>query len=186
MSCLVFKGKVIYRLVNCTNSSRILKLRGREKNHKNKVFVLLLRRVIKLSISWVQLLCNCPTGTILFKEIQIFCSLVVLESIPLREVQIKFSKSTLSSTGNKIKHQLGFNVQTPKICVQWSNFWKWRVEFFKVLPWDPWVAQRFSACFRPRAWSWSPRIESCVGLPAWSLHLPLPGSLPLSLSWINK
>ena len=50
---------------------------------------------------------------------------------------------------------------------------------------DPWVSQRFSACLWPRAWSWSPRIKSCVGLPAWSLLLPLPVSLPLYLSGIN-
>ena len=47
---------------------------------------------------------------------------------------------------------------------------------------DPWVAQRFSACLWPRARSWSPGIESHVGLPAWSLLLPPPVSLPLSLS----
>ena len=35
---------------------------------------------------------------------------------------------------------------------------------------------------QPRARSWSPGIESHVGLPAWSLLLPLPMSLPLSLS----
>ena len=43
-------------------------------------------------------------------------------------------------------------------------------------------AQRFSTCLWPRARSWSLGIESCVGLPAWSLLLPLPVSLPLSLS----
>ena len=50
------------------------------------------------------------------------------------------------------------------------------------------VAQQLSICLRPRAWSWRPRIESHIGLPAWSLLLPLPVSLPLSLSvsWINK
>ncbi|XP_072617233.1 uncharacterized protein CFAP97D2 isoform X1 [Vulpes vulpes] len=47
---------------------------------------------------------------------------------------------------------------------------------------DPWVAQRFGACLWPRARSWRPRIESHIGLPAWSLLLPLPMSLPLSLS----
>ena len=30
------------------------------------------------------------------------------------------------------------------------------------------------------------RIESHVGLPAWSLLLPLPVSLPLSVSLMNK
>ena len=57
---------------------------------------------------------------------------------------------------------------------------------------DPWVAQQFSACLWPRVWSWSPGIESHIGLPAWSLLLPLPVpillslSLSLCLSWINK
>ena len=42
------------------------------------------------------------------------------------------------------------------------------------------VAQRFSAAFSPGC---DPglEIESHVGLPAWSLLLPLPVSLPLSL-----
>ena len=47
---------------------------------------------------------------------------------------------------------------------------------------DPWVVQWFRACLWPRALAWSPRIESRVGLLAWSLLLPLPVSLPLSLS----
>ena len=53
---------------------------------------------------------------------------------------------------------------------------------------DPWVAQQFSDCLWPRAWSWSPGINSHVRLPAWSLLLCLPVSLPLSLclSWTNK
>ena len=34
----------------------------------------------------------------------------------------------------------------------------------------------------PGVWSWRPWIESHIGLPAWSLLLPLPVSLPLSLS----
>ena len=53
---------------------------------------------------------------------------------------------------------------------------------------NPWVAQRFSTCLRPREWSWSPGIEFRVRLPAWSLLLPLPVSLPLCvcLLWINK
>ena len=52
---------------------------------------------------------------------------------------------------------------------------------------DP-VAQQFSACLQPRAWSWRPGIKSHVGLPAWSLLPPLPVPLPLSLclAWINK
>ena len=53
---------------------------------------------------------------------------------------------------------------------------------------DPWVAWWFGACLWPRAWSWSPGIESHIGLPGWSLLLPLPVSLPpsLSVSLMNK
>ena len=60
--------------------------------------------------------------------------------------------------------------------------------FFKILcikvsQRDPWVAQRISACLWPRARSWRPGIESPRRAPrAWSLLLPLPMSLPLSLS----
>ena len=53
--------------------------------------------------------------------------------------------------------------------------------YLRIVSWDPWVAQQFSACLWPRARSWSPGIESRVGLPAWSLLLPLP-VLPFSLS----
>ena len=58
----------------------------------------------------------------------------------------------------------------------------------KVRTGDPWVAQRFSSCLWPRARSWSPGIESNVRLPAWSLLLFLPVSLPppSSMSIINK
>ena len=47
---------------------------------------------------------------------------------------------------------------------------------------DAWVAQRFRACLQPRVWSWGPGIESHVGLPAWSLLLPLPVSLSVCVS----
>ena len=47
---------------------------------------------------------------------------------------------------------------------------------------DACVAQELSVCLWLRAWSWRPGMESHVGLPAWSLRLPLPVSLPLSLS----
>ena len=57
---------------------------------------------------------------------------------------------------------------------------------FKKLMRDPWVAQRFGACLWPRARSWSLGIESRVELPAWSLLLPPPVFLPLSLSIMNK
>ena len=45
-----------------------------------------------------------------------------------------------------------------------------------------------SICLQLRAWSWGPGIKSRIRLPAGSLLLPLPMSLPLSvcLSWINK
>ena len=74
-------------------------------------------------------------------------------------------------------------------------FWKYyfeilkmKLKFWKIFchfengRGDPWVAQWFGACLRPRVWSWRPRIESHVRLPAWSLLLPLPVSRPLSLS----
>ena len=56
--------------------------------------------------------------------------------------------------------------------------------FFKIYLRDPWVAQRFGACLRPRARSWRPGIESHVGPPVhgacFSLCLCL--CIPLSLS----
>ena len=59
---------------------------------------------------------------------------------------------------------------------------------------DPWVAQRFRACLWPRARSWSPRIESHVGLPVHGacfslclcLCLSLSLTLSLSVTIINK
>ena len=48
--------------------------------------------------------------------------------------------------------------------------------------WDAWVAQWLSVCLRLRAQSWGPGIKSRMGLPTWSLLLPLPVSLPLSVS----
>ena len=56
------------------------------------------------------------------------------------------------------------------------------ISIVKIAHLDPWVAQRFSACLWPRARSWSPGIESHIRLLAWSLLLPPPVSLPLSLS----
>ena len=44
------------------------------------------------------------------------------------------------------------------------------------------VAQRFSVAFSPGRVPGRRRIESHIRLPAWSLLLPLPVSLPLSLS----
>ena len=52
--------------------------------------------------------------------------------------------------------------------------------------WDPWIAQRFSACLWPRARSWRPGIESHVGLLVWNLLLPPPVSLTLTLYVYNK
>ena len=52
---------------------------------------------------------------------------------------------------------------------------------------DTWVAQQLSICLWLRAWSWSPGIEFHIGLPEWSLLLPLPVcvSLSLSVSFMN-
>ena len=55
-------------------------------------------------------------------------------------------------------------------------------------PWTKgtWVAQWLSLCLWLKAGPWGPGIESHIGLPAWSLLLPLPVSLPLSVSLMNK
>ena len=47
---------------------------------------------------------------------------------------------------------------------------------------DARVAQWLRASLWLRVWSWSPRIKSHIRVPAWSLLLPLPVSLPLSLN----
>ena len=54
--------------------------------------------------------------------------------------------------------------------------------------WDTWADPWLSVFLRLRSWSRGPGIESHIRLPAWSLLLPLPVSLPLSvcLSWINN
>ena len=39
----------------------------------------------------------------------------------------------------------------------------------------------WAICLWLRAWSWGPGIKPCIGVPAESLLLPLPVSLPLSL-----
>ena len=44
---------------------------------------------------------------------------------------------------------------------------------------DSWGAQRLGTSLWPRVWSWSPRIKSHIGIPAWNLLLSLPMSLPL-------
>ena len=44
------------------------------------------------------------------------------------------------------------------------------------------VVQRLSVYLLPRAWSWSPGIESHIELPIWSLLLPLPVSLCVCVS----
>ena len=53
---------------------------------------------------------------------------------------------------------------------------------------DTWVAQWLSVCLRPRTWSRSSRIESCIGLlyGASFSSLCLYLCLSLCLSWINK
>ena len=54
--------------------------------------------------------------------------------------------------------------------------------------WGAWMAQWLSICPQLRSWSWGPGIQSCIGLLAWNLLLPLLVSLPLSvcLSRISK
>ena len=47
---------------------------------------------------------------------------------------------------------------------------------------DACVAQWLGTCLWLRVWPRGPGIESRMGLPSWSLLLPLPVSLPLSLS----
>ena len=64
-------------------------------------------------------------------------------------------------------------------------FWRLGI-WIKPFLGDPWVTQRFGACLWPRAQSWSLGMEFHVGLPAWSLLLPLPVSWPLSQSVTNK
>ena len=51
---------------------------------------------------------------------------------------------------------------------------------------DTWVAQWLSICLWLRFWSRGPGIEYRIRLPAWSLLLPLPVSLPLSMSLMNE
>ena len=51
---------------------------------------------------------------------------------------------------------------------------------------DPWVAQRFSACLWPRAWSWRPGIKSHVGLPVHGACFSLCLCLCLSVYLMNK
>ena len=45
-----------------------------------------------------------------------------------------------------------------------------------------WAAPVALGRLQPRVGSWRPGIESHIGLPTWSLLLPLPVSLPLSVS----
>ena len=55
----------------------------------------------------------------------------------------------------------------------------------KARIWDR-VAQQFSTAFSPGPDSGDPGSTSHIGLPAWSLLLPLPVSLTLSVSLMNK
>ena len=50
------------------------------------------------------------------------------------------------------------------------------------------MAQCLSVCLWFRVWSWGPGIKFRIRVPAGSLLLPLPVSLPLSVcfSWVNK
>ena len=77
----------------------------------------------------------------------------------------------------------------------WRGIWVTRMSLYlyglfvtSETLWGTWVAQWLSVSFQPRAWSWGPGFESCIRLPAWSLLLSLPVSLPFFLwvSWTNK
>ena len=73
-----------------------------------------------------------------------------------------------------------------KICGvhRWSLVqlsWDWKINV-----WGTWVAQWLSVCLWLRSWSQGPGIESPSGLPTGSLLLPLPVSLPLCVSLMNK
>ena len=52
--------------------------------------------------------------------------------------------------------------------------------------WDAWIAQWLSVCLWLVSWSWGPGIKSYIRLPRGSLLLPLPVSLPVSVSLMNK
>ena len=83
-----------------------------------------------------------------------------------------------------------------------KSFWTGKILFFFLFPTifksflsvsinnekelgDPWMAQWFSTCLQPRAWSWSPRIESHIPFSlCLCLCLSLSLSLSLCLSWI--
>ena len=54
--------------------------------------------------------------------------------------------------------------------------------YLKENEWDAWVAQQLSICLPAQGVMLVLGIESHVGLPARSLLLPLPVSLPLILS----
>ena len=51
---------------------------------------------------------------------------------------------------------------------------------------DAWVAQQLSVCLWLGVRSRSSGIRSHIRLSAWSLLLPLPMSLPVSVSLMNK
>ena len=56
----------------------------------------------------------------------------------------------------------------------------------KGLRGDPWVAQQFSTAFSPGRDPRDLGLSPTWGVPAWSLRLPLPVSLPLSLCDYHK
>lgn len=106
--------KMANKLIDCIQYIvRNFKSQEEKIHRKKKMTCFLPLRVIQLSISQGQLHSNCPTETLLFKEIQLF---VVLASIPQKKAK-KVLNTTISSTVNKIKCQFGFNNQTSKIFV---------------------------------------------------------------------
>ena len=64
--------------------------------------------------------------------------------------------------------------------------WRKQNNYSKLKAQANWVAQWLSVFLGLRAWSLGPGIESRIRLPAWSLLLSLPVSLPLPLCLMNK
>ena len=97
-----------------------------------------------------------------------------------REVNT-FIISSLTGWKNKSSYNTHKLIQKYMVSVL-KNTWMFSK---KNWYWDAWVAQWLSICLQLRVWSQGPGIESHIMLPAWSL-LPLPMSLPLFVSFMNK
>ena len=99
--------------------------------------------------------------------------------LPLAWVMIRGSWDGASTSSPTSGSQLSAEPASPSPLCSCCLFLQINKVFLKKLFADPWVVQQFSACLWPRAQSWRPGMESHVGLPAWSLLLPLPLSLSL-------